>query len=96
MEEQIEQTIEHIETKIKSLENIGGFKKSIGEFNKVSKELDGCKTSLNKLSDELEALTQLNPSTEIISDEKYEEYMGIINSMNDTFDNLTIRKFIQV
>lgn len=87
--------IKDIENKIKALDDIQGFKKTIDTYNKIQKELDHLKSEI----DDMENLINNNNNNEQIeqiTDEQYTDYLIEIDSLIKDFDNLEINQQIEL
>lgn len=87
--------IKELENKIKKLNEINGFKKSITEHNKIQQELEKCKKEVEELERTIDNIT-LNDICEQITDEQYLEYFDEIKSLTEVFDKLEINEQIEV
>lgn len=99
--------INDLETKIKELDSINGFKKSINQHNVIHKELEQCRNSIVEMEKFIDGLSEIyeketdgqivqnNPDGQI-SDEQYTEYLSEITALNDIFGGLDIDEAIQV
>lgn len=85
-----------LENKIKNLNEIQGFKKSIAEYNKIKKELDKYMDEIMELEKNIEISCEIEEITDPISDEKYFEYISEIKSLSEIFENLEINEQIQI
>ena len=92
----ISNKINELENKIKGLDEISGFKKSINEHNKIQKELEKCKTDLEELEKFIDNIDFGNDIIEQITDEQYIQYLTEIKSLTEIFDKLEIDEQIQV
>lgn len=92
--------INELETKIKALDDISGFKKSITEHNKIYKELEQCKTEVENIDKYVDDLyhhidNENNENNKDISDEEYMQYIAEIGSLNEGFDIFEVDQQIQ-
>ena len=87
--------INDLENKIKTLDDIKGFKSSITAHNKIQKELEQLKLEVENLEKFVNTDTSDKP-IEQITDEQYVEYLNEIISLNEVFDKLEVNEQIQV
>ena len=87
--------LNELEERIKELENINGFKKSIIEHNKIRDDLDKCKININELENFVNEIS-VNINTNEITDDQFQEYFSEIKSLAEIFDKLEINEKILV
>lgn len=95
----IEDKVNDLDKKIKALDDVTGFKKSVTEFNKVNKELEDCILELNSLESMVEKISiesEAEGSSIVVTDEQYICYMNEIKSLIEIFDELHIREQIEL
>lgn len=84
--------INDLDAKIKALDDINGFKKSINEYNKVYKDLEQCMVNIEemeKMVDYISTVEHNDSNSEKITDEQFMEYFAEVKSLNEIFDKIT-------
>lgn len=92
----LSEKINELEIKIKALDEISGFKRSITEHNKIQKELETCKIEIEGLEKLITNISIDNNLIEQITDEQYIQYITEIKSLTEIFDKLEIDEQIQI
>ena len=89
----LRQQISDIQTDIKNMETVTGFKKIVTEHQKIKTKIADCKAQLNELSNIKNALTDSSSQDPInldsIDDTKFMELFGWIKNAKSNFDNIT-------
>lgn len=92
--------ISELETKIKSLDNITGFKKSIQEYNKIYKELEIYRKEIGELEKSIDQINERinidENMIELITDEQYVQYLNEIKLLNEIFEKLEINEQLEI
>ena len=95
----ISNKINELENKIKGLDAISGFKKSIAEHNKISKDLLQYKLEIDNLEKTVQSISNdllAQNSSTIISDETYIKYMDELKSLTNIFESLDVSEQVSV
>jgi len=92
--------IADIEQKIKNLDEISGFKKSVMEYNKICKELVVCKSMLNQIEEKINTGSNMNNNIEITNDiateEDFTKEMEELDLLCNNFDDLDLDDQVDV
>ena len=94
----LDSCLQELESKIKKLDEITGFKKSITEYNKISQELQQCRCSIEELEKFIESgcdNIDCKP-IEQITDEEYAQNMKEIKDVAEIFEHLNIDEQIKL
>lgn len=98
--------INDIDQKIKELDFVSGFKKSIAEFNKINNELEICKNELSKIEEQVNcnsdtdvAFSQRNENNKIdeqINDNNFNDFLLNLRMITEIFPELDIEEQIKL
>lgn len=90
--------ITEIEQKIKGLDSISGFKKSIIEYNKICKDIETCKSMISKFESQINDICSSSnkDNCDITTDDEFSKEMEELNLMCEHFNELDLDNQIEV
>jgi flagellar biosynthesis chaperone FliJ len=89
--------ITNLENKIKALNEINGFKKSITEYRKIRQDIEQLLLDIENKEKYIEHLkSRQNTLIPMITDEEYQRYMDEITSLGETFDKLELEEQLRL